>query len=164
MFSFFSLSNPNPHKKINFEDMQFVLQHPDRFYLIHTLPSNLPHHIIPTTIPANQEETKINALLEQAPDLGLNQEKDPIIIIYGMNASDPTPEKKYAQLRSLHFSDIYIYSGGIFEWLLLQDIYGFKEFPTISTGNPNQSPSPSPNKLPDILLYKGEPILCKQKI
>jgi hypothetical protein len=30
----------------------------------------------------------------------------------------------------LGFSDINVYVGGLFEWLLLQDIYGTDEFPT----------------------------------
>lgn len=149
MFSFFtsSISNPPHQKYINFEDMQFVLQHPDRFYLINTLPIHLQYHLIPTTIPANQEETKINDILEQ----GQTQEKEKIIVIYGMNTTDTTPEKKYDQLRSLHFTDIYIYSGGMFEWLLLQDIYGSAEFPISSFGREYSS-----GKLPDILVYKGE--------
>jgi hypothetical protein len=25
---------------------------------------------------------------------------------------------------------VYVYTGGLFEWLMLQDIYGEKEFPT----------------------------------
>ena len=31
---------------------------------------------------------------------------------------------------SLGFINVYMYSGGLFEWLLLQDIYGDEEFPT----------------------------------
>ena len=27
---------------------------------------------------------------------------------------------------------VYLYLGGLFEWLLLQDIYGFDDFPTTS--------------------------------
>jgi len=30
----------------------------------------------------------------------------------------------------LGFTNVYVYPGGIFEWLLLQDIYGENEFPT----------------------------------
>jgi hypothetical protein len=35
-------------------------------------------------------------------------------------------------LLALGFYNIFIYSGGMFEWLILQDIYGDKEFPTTS--------------------------------
>ena len=37
----------------------------------------------------------------------------------------------------------HIYIGGLFEWLLLQDIYGDDEFPTTT-------------KIIDILKYKGK--------
>jgi len=43
----------------------------------------------------------------------------------------------------LGFLNIYVYLGGIFEWLLLQDIYGDEEFPTTS-------------KIIDILKYSGQ--------
>jgi hypothetical protein len=65
------------------------------------------------------------------------------IVVYGKNAGDPNVEKKYQQLVSLGFSDIYIYSGGMFEWMLLQDIYGAREFPSTS-------------KELDILKFRGE--------
>jgi len=50
--------------------------------------------------------------------------------------------KKYRQLVDLGFSNVYIYTGGLFEWLLLQDIYGSTEFPTTT-------------KELDILKFKG---------
>ena len=43
----------------------------------------------------------------------------------------------------LGFKNIYVYIGGIFEWLLLQDIYGDEQFPTTI-------------KIIDILKYKGD--------
>jgi hypothetical protein len=54
------------------------------------------------------------------------------IIIYGKNANDESIFKKYEQLITLGFSTVFVYTGGIFEWLLLQDIYGKEEFPTTS--------------------------------
>jgi len=56
--------------------------------------------------------------------------KDKNIIIYGKNANDNKSLEKYKQLISLGFVNVYIYCGGLFEWLLLQDIYGEDEFPT----------------------------------
>ena len=47
-----------------------------------------------------------------------------------MNSSDETCAKKCEQLLKLGFYHIYIYGGGLFEWLLLQDIYGAELFPT----------------------------------
>ena len=37
---------------------------------------------------------------------------------------------KYEQLVKLGFINVYIYSGGMFEWLCLQDIYSSDLFPT----------------------------------
>ena len=52
------------------------------------------------------------------------------IIIYGKNANDDTIYNKYEQLLKLGFMNVFIYSGGMFEWLCLQDIYGNELFPT----------------------------------
>ena len=38
--------------------------------------------------------------------------------------------KKYDQLIGLGFPNVFIYPGGLFEWLCLQDIYGYDNFPT----------------------------------
>ena len=53
-----------------------------------------------------------------------------VVIIYGKNCLDNTVIKKHKQLRTLGFPEVYIYLGGLFEWLLLQDIYGIENFPT----------------------------------
>ena len=52
------------------------------------------------------------------------------IVIYGKNYNDDSIYEKYHKLLNLGFTNVYVYPGGIFEWLLLQDIYGEKEFPT----------------------------------
>ena len=62
----------------------------------------------------------------------LNSNKNIRIIIYGRNSNDETIYKKYNQLINLGFTNVYLYLGGLFEWLLLQDIYGFDDFPTTS--------------------------------
>ena len=51
------------------------------------------------------------------------------IIIYGKNCNDDSIHKKYQQLLSLGFYNVYAYNGGMFEWLMLQDIYGAELFP-----------------------------------
>ena len=56
--------------------------------------------------------------------------KDKNIIVYGKHSNDDKILLKYNQLVSLGFINVYMYSGGLFEWLLLQDIYGDEEFPT----------------------------------
>jgi hypothetical protein len=70
------------------------------------------------------EEPTINQLINQS----LQQTKR--VIIYGKNGTDDTVNKKYQQMIDLGFSEIYIYTGGLFEWMLLQDIYGSDEIPT----------------------------------
>lgn len=93
---------------------------------INTLPFNEQDCIITGTFPAFQEEQEINRILESA------QRNEYKIVIYGKNSNDETLIKKYTQLYKLGFlqNQIYVYMGGMFEWLLLQDIYGEKEFPT----------------------------------
>ena len=92
--------------------------------LINTLPLSDQTCLIQTTLPYDAEEVQLNALLT-------NYEfKSHRIYVYGRNANDPTAEAKCQQLVSLGFQHVYVYRGGLFEWLLLQDIYGASEFPT----------------------------------
>ena len=49
--------------------------------------------------------------------------------MYGRHSNDETIYQKYDQIRKLG-GNVYLYTGGLFEWLLLQDIYGFSQFPT----------------------------------
>jgi hypothetical protein len=110
-------------QKINFEDMQIVIKNPDLYLIINTLSENEQDCLIINTITAPKEESIINKYLN-------NYNKNIQIIIYGKNSNDEKIYKKYQQLVSLGFRNIYIYTGGMFEWLMLQDIYGFAEFPT----------------------------------
>lgn len=47
-----------------------------------------------------------------------------MIIVYGKNSNDITILHKYDQLVKLGFTNVHIYTGGIFEWMLLHEIYG----------------------------------------
>jgi len=47
-----------------------------------------------------------------------------MIIVYGKNSTDITILHKYEQLVKLGFTNVHIYTGGIFEWMLLHEIYG----------------------------------------
>ena len=68
---------------------------------------------------------------ERINDLMSNHEYETKIIVYGKNNHDyDSLLNKQKQLKSLGFKNVYIYLGGMFEWLLLQDVYGVKEFPT----------------------------------
>ena len=117
------MGNSQSTQKINFEDLQFVLKNPESHILINTLNALEQDCLIPNTINASQEETIINKLIK-------NGNKSVKIIIYGRNANDENIYKKQNQLASLGFYNVYIYTGGMFEWMLLQDIYGGIDFPT----------------------------------
>ena len=117
------MGNSPSIQKINFEDIQHALKNHESYLLINTLNETEQDCLIPNTVLAGQEEVKINELMKSG-------RKNVSILIYGRNANDDKIEKKYQQLTSLGFYRVYIYGGGMFEWLLLQDIYGFKEFPT----------------------------------
>ena len=116
------MGNTQSMKKINFEDMQTVIKNPEVYLIINTLtPSEQKCLIVNTTI-AEEEEVIINKYLKE--------NKNVRIILYGKNCNDESIQKKYQQLLSLGFYNIFVYLGGMFEWLLLQDIYGKELFPT----------------------------------
>jgi|TARA_B110000879_G_scaffold98406_1_gene133852 hypothetical protein len=112
------------YNKLSFEDIQFAVQNPDQIILINTLYINEQDCLIKNTISHNEEETIINTLIT---NYELTTKK---IIVYGKNNIDETCFQKYDQLVNLGFSNVYVYVGGMFEWLLLQDIYGNNSFPT----------------------------------
>jgi hypothetical protein len=133
------MGNSQSIQKINFEDVQYVLKNPESNLLINTLPDTEQLCLLPNTVQAGQEEVIINKYLN-------NGLKNIRIIIYGRNCNDEKIYTKCSQLNSLGFYNVYIYSGGLFEWLLLQDIYGTQEFPTTK-------------KELDLLRYKPNKIL-----
>jgi hypothetical protein len=109
--------------KINYEDVQFIIKNPEGHLLINTLSPSEQNCLIVNTMNINNEENIINNCIKKGA-------KDIKIIIYGKNSNDEKLYNKYNQLSSLGFYNVYIYPGGLFEWLMLQDIYGEKEFPT----------------------------------
>ena len=116
------MGNSQSIKNINFEDMQFAIKNPDIYLIINTLIESEQNCLITNTIIAKNEELIVNKYI--------NTNKSIQIIIYGKNCNDETINKKYQQLISLGFYNIYVYLGGMFEWLMLQDIYGKDLFPT----------------------------------
>ena len=106
--------------KVSYEDLQMVVyrnmhvQHST--LLINTLPPSLQHCLIKTTVDIRFEERVVNAFIHKKPDI--------MIIVYGKNSNDITILHKYEQLVKLGFTNVHIYTGGIFEWMLLHEIYG----------------------------------------
>jgi rhodanese-related sulfurtransferase len=107
--------------KINYEDVQYAIK--NNYIIINTLDENEQDLLISKTVNACHEVEVINSLIKASM-------KDKNIVIYGKNANDDKIMVKYQQLISLGFINVYLYCGGLFEWLLLQDIYSEEEFPT----------------------------------
>ena len=116
------MGNTQSIKKINYEDMQTIMKNPEVYFIINTLPVSEQQCLIVNTTLANDEEIIINKFMKENKSIR--------IIIYGKNCNDENVNKKYQQLLSLGFYNIFVYFGGMFEWLLLQDIYGKDLFPT----------------------------------
>ena len=112
------ISNEKNFILVNFE---YLIGNND-YILINTLSSNDQDCLIYKTIKYNEEEKVINDLLKN--DINKN------IVIYGKNCSDISALSKFKQLNNLGFKNVKIYNGGLFEWLLLQDIYGDDQFIT----------------------------------
>tara|TARA_B100001093_G_scaffold286537_1_gene273704 strand:- start:5257 stop:5676 length:420 start_codon:yes stop_codon:yes gene_type:complete len=120
---------------VNFEDIQYIMNNNIKNYLIiNTLSKDNQKTLIKNTIDIDKEEHIINNYINN-PSIK--------IIIYGSNSTDKSITIKYNQLISLGFVNVYVYRGGLFQWLLLQDIYGFELFPTTT-------------KELDILKYKSK--------
>ena len=117
----------------NFDIIQNNITTKHDFILINTLLDTNQDCLIKYTINAKKENEIINDLLHK------NKKKE--IVVYGMNHKDISIIKKYSQLKKLGFTNVHIYFGGLFEWLLLKEVYGSINFPTDGETN-------------DILKYK----------
>lgn len=137
------MGNAASIRKINCEDMQKACKNMNNYIIINTLDTSMQQCLILNTIKIENEEALINSIIKKS--------KNKNIIIYGRNCNDEKVYKKYEQLISLGFTNVYIYVGGMFEWLLLQDIYGSDLFPTTSSEI-------------DILKYKSNRIFDVQYI
>jgi hypothetical protein len=137
------MGNNNTINKCNFEDIQNNLNNfkNKNSILINTLNNNQQSCLIPYTMDPINEEKTINHFLSSNSSIN--------IFIYGKNCNDHTIYTKYNQLTNLGFSNIYLYIGGLFEWLCLQDIYDDELFPTTK-------------KELDILKFKPNSFLDKQ--
>lgn len=136
MFSFFQSSKIN---KIGFEDILVASSQPSKYILINTLESNNQHCLIHNTVSIESEEMLINQMLN-------SYDTSKPVIVYGKHSADETVDKKYNQLRTLGLTNVYMYVGGLFEWLLLQEVFGEEMFKTTS-------------KPKDMLKYKPSQLL-----
>ena len=107
-------------KYINFEEV--IRATSATTVIINTLTVSEQNCLIVGTVSALEEEVIINELLKTNKKIQ--------IIVYGKNCTDLGVIKKATQLQTIGFSNVCVYVGGLFEWLLLQDVYGKTEFRT----------------------------------
>lgn len=131
------MGNTTSVRKINCEDMQKACKNTNNYIIINTLEPTMQNCLIANTTKIENEEALMNSIIKKS-------NRSPIIV-YGKNSNDEKVYKKYEQLIKLGFINVYVYVGGMFEWLLLQDIYGNELFPTTS-------------KELDILKYKSQQV------
>ena len=117
------LERPAP-VRASFDDVLLAIQHP-HMCLINTLPANEQGCLIAGTLPHDQEEEVMNGLVD-AGDTRTH------FVVYGRNSTDTTVVTKAEQLLELGFAPerVLVYAGGMFEWVLLQDVYGTETFVT----------------------------------
>jgi hypothetical protein len=113
-------NNSFMNKRINYDDLRNL---DNNSILISTLPFDKQSVLIKNTINASEE----NIYVERA----IKEKKN--IFIYGLNAHDEKIYKKFNQLKKLGHNNTFIYLGGLWEWILLQEVYGKEIFET--TGN-----------------------------
>jgi len=143
--------------KLNYEDVQMACKYSynsnnnddndnnnNKYAIINTLDLVYQTCLIPNTIPIAEEEEIVNDIITNS--------KKTKIIIYGLNSNDEKVYSKYEQLVKLGIKHVYIYNGGMFEWLLLQDVYGRELFPT--TSRELDILKYKPRKILDILFIK----------
>jgi len=117
------MGNSQLIKKVNFEYIQSELNNNDSF-IINTLPIEKQDCLITGTLTPHREIEILNHYLKKNSNIKL--------IVYAENSSDESLSTKCHQLLKLGYTNILVYPGGLFEWLLLQDIYGDELFPTTS--------------------------------
>ena len=127
-------------KVIGFEDM--LVLHKTKVVLLNTMERANQACLIRGTVHADDEETTMNAMLTSTdPSV-----TDRLVVVYGRHYLDPKPMEKARALRVMGLSRLLVYRGGLFEWLLLQEVFGHDQFPTQGACT-------------DLLLYRPLPTL-----
>ncbi len=72
------------------------------------------------TLSADEEERQINRLVEHGSK---NSGTPKHIVYYGLNSTDTSPETQARKLMS-HGLKASVYRGGLFEWILLRELFG----------------------------------------
>ena len=120
------MGNAQSLAKVTYEYVKEISTNNTQTLLVSTLKRDKEKYGIVRTLPIDNEENYINELINK-------RQYDVIIVVYGENMYDATVITKYHQLKKIGFNYCYIYFGGLFEWFLLQDVYGSEMFPTKNT-------------------------------
>ena len=124
---------------INFQNMQHMTKDSNAI-IINTMDHSEQECLIINTIDINRETQIINTLIDNYDF------KSKKMVIYGKHCNDLAVNIKASQLSEFGFMYIYVYTGGLFEWILLQDIYTSEHFQTTTVVN-------------DILKFKPHKIM-----
>ena len=106
----------------NYHQLQLRIKNQNDIVLINTLPLNRQECLIKGTLKIFIEVEYMNKLLKT------NKNKE--IVVYGIHHTDLSVITKYNQLKKLGFKNVYIYFGGMYEWLLLQEVFDTTNFQT----------------------------------
>lgn len=119
------MGNAESHiKTANFDNVKY-----DKHILINVMDEKDQSVLIKGTLSIDNEIETLNSVLSAS------KQRETCVIIYGRNTDDCWKVmQRYKQLRGLGF-DASVYFGGLFEWLLLQEIYGISEFPIEKRGS-----------------------------
>ena len=123
-------------KKVNFDDIINISKDSKELtknnnILIHVMEKEDQELLIKNTLSIDEEIEIINSILSF-------RKMDVIIVIYGKNTDDVSKViRRYRQLCDMGFSNVHVYFGGLFEWLLLQEIYGNDDMKTNIVCNRN---------------------------
>jgi rhodanese-related sulfurtransferase len=117
---------PQQQRRVGFDDVLLAIQHPEKYVLINTLAAHEQQCLIQSTMPFVEEEAVMNQWIASY------KHYTQTVIVYGKHGADIAVDRKYQQLTGLGFREVYVYAGGMLEWMLLQDVFGATEFPTTS--------------------------------
>jgi hypothetical protein len=96
------------------------------------------------TLPPETEEREVNRVIQAFNASGINPKEK--IVYYGLNAVDKSPDQQVAKLAS-HGIAGSVYRGGMFEWLLLREVFGADAYavsPVSSSGGASPLPPVNP--------------------
>ena len=101
--------------RVNFDD---VVSKEATTILINVMEDVDQNVLIKGTVPCNDEVAEVQkAILERST-----------VIVYGRNCHDDRVFSKYVQIKKLGGKPK-VYLGGLFEWMLLHEVYGNDRFP-----------------------------------